>query len=410
MDNPKPTRAGVTGPRGVFTLTNSPLLALGILSISFLMSVSNAVSGTIPLMKRYFSNISEANVELLIVIPTGGVLLGTVISGFVSNLLGKKYTVIAGLALSMVFGVIPAFFYSYPAILVSRAMFGVGMGVFTPLSVSYITDLFPEDTRNRLLGWRNSVGAIGDSIMLFIAGFLISISWHTTYLVFLFLIVPIVLVSLFVPKRLDNVVVEGDREVEEVSTTKPSTNAGVIQLAVVFLLVNLFYAAISLKLASHIVETGIGDSATATRIFGFLVLCSIVSGVAFEKLAKWCGRYTVFIFDALTAVVMAAMPFTRSIPVLLVLVLVAGFCNGIINPALTARMVAYSPKGSMNLTTSIIIIGINIGSLAAPYFFQGLGRLIGNAAPGTMILWAGVFFLALALYDVFIVHKDGLPI
>lgn len=32
----------------------SPLLALGILSISFLMSVSNAVSGTIPLMENIF--------------------------------------------------------------------------------------------------------------------------------------------------------------------------------------------------------------------------------------------------------------------------------------------------------------------------------------------------------------------
>ncbi len=68
----------------------SPMLALGILSISFLMSVSNAVSGTIPLMEKYFSDVSRANVELLIVISTGGVLLGTVISGLVSNLLGKK--------------------------------------------------------------------------------------------------------------------------------------------------------------------------------------------------------------------------------------------------------------------------------------------------------------------------------
>ena len=40
----------------------SPLLALGILSISFLMSVSNAVSGTIPLMEKYFSDVSRANV------------------------------------------------------------------------------------------------------------------------------------------------------------------------------------------------------------------------------------------------------------------------------------------------------------------------------------------------------------
>ncbi|WP_461214587.1 MFS transporter [Lacticaseibacillus sp. GG6-2] len=390
----------------------SPLLALGILSISFLMSVSNAVSGTIPLMEKYFSNVSQANVELLVVIPTGGVLLGTVISGLVSNALGKKYTVITGLAMSMVFGVIPAFFFSYPAILISRAMFGVGMGIFTPLSVSYITDLFPEEARNRLLGWRNSVGAIGDSIMLFIAGFLINISWHTTYLVFLFLIVPIILVIFLVPKRYDNVIAKDGKEVEETADAKvrPTTNGGVIQLAIVFLFVCLFYSAISLKLASYMVNEHIGSAAAATQIFGFLVLCSIISGIAFEKIAKWCGKYTVAIFDIITAGAMVAMAFMHSIPGLLVLVLIAGFCNGIINPGLTARMVHYSPEGSMNLTTSIIIIGINIGFLIAPYFFQYFGQLVGNAKPGNMILWSGVFYVALALYDVFAVKKDKLTI
>ncbi|QFV11145.1 MFS transporter [Lacticaseibacillus rhamnosus] len=388
----------------------SPLLALGILSISFLMSVSNAVSGTIPLMEKYFSDVSRANVELLIVIPTGGVLLGTVISGLVSNLLGKKYTVIAGLTISMIFGIIPAFIFNYPAILISRAMFGVGMGVFTPLSVSYITDLFPEETRNRLLGWRNSVGAIGDAIMLFIAGFLINISWHTTYLVFLFLLVPIILVMFLVPKRYDYIVSENGKEVEETAKVKPTTNGGVIQLAIVFLFVCLFYSAISLKLASYMVDNHVGSAAVATHIFGFLVLCSIISGIAFEKIAKWCGKYTVAIFDIVTALAMMAVPFVHSIPALLVLVLAAGFCNGIINPALTARMVHYSPKGSMNFTTSIIIIGINIGFLIAPYFFQFFGSIIGNADPATMILWSGIFYILLAVYDLVIVKKDRLSI
>jgi MFS family permease len=386
------------------------MLALGILSISFLMSVSNAVSGTIPLMEKYFSDVSRANVELLIVIPTGGVLLGTVISGLVSNLLGKKYTVIAGLSISLVFGIIPAFIFNYPAILISRAMFGVGMGIFTPLSVSYITDLFPEETRNRLLGWRNSVGAIGDSIMLFIAGFLINISWHTTYLVFLFLLVPILLVMFFVPKHYDNIVSEDGKEVEEDVKVKPTTNFGVIQLAFIFLLVCLFYSAISLKLASYVVNNHIGSAAAATRIFGFLVLCSIFSGLIFEKIAKWFGKYTVTIFYIITAISMIVMSFTTSIPVLLVLVLAAGFCNGIINPALTARMVHYSPKGSMNFTTSIIIIGINIGFLIAPYFFQFFGEMIGNAGPANLILWSGIFYVLLAVYDLVVVKKDKLTI
>lgn len=391
----------------------SKMLTLGILSISFLMSVSNAVSGTIPMMEKHFSNISQANIELLIVIPTGGVLLGTVVSGLVSNRIGKKNTVLLGLAISMLFGIIPAFYNSYLSVLISRAVFGVGMGIFTPLSVSYITDTFSEDKRNKLLGWRNSIGAIGDAIMLFIASFLIQISWNATYLVFLFLIVPIVLVALFVPRELDQIALVAEDAGAPVDTTvkpKPETNFGVIQLAGLFLLMCLFYSAISLKLPSLVVNSGLGTPAQVTYIFSFLVLCSIFSGVTFNYIAKLFGKYTVFAFEMITAIAMIMLPFVNSIPMLLVLVLICGFSNGVINPALTSRMVSYSPAGSMNFTTSIIIIGINIGFLTAPYVFQFMGKLLGNGSPEAIIIASGVAYVLLAVYDLIVVKKDKLSI
>ena len=393
---------------------NTLALTIGILSISFLMSVSNAVSGTVPLMEKHFSSISQASIEMLVVIPTGGVLIGTVVSGLISNYLGKKNTVLCGLIISLISGVLPAFLYNYPCLFMSRLFFGVGAGIFTPLSVSYITDVFAEEQRNKLLGWRNSVGAIGDSLMLFIAGFLINISWHTTYLVFLALLTPIVLVQLFVPKELDNVESTSDGNLEEVSQEqskkKPTTNIKVIKLAMIFLFCQLFYSAISLKFATYLVQNHIGTAADATRIFGVLVFCSIISGIIFEKIVKVSGKFTVAVFDVLTAAVMMLIPFTSSIPLLLVLVLVAGFCNGIINPALTARMVAYSPEGSMNLTTSIIIIGINIGSLVSPYFFQYLGKILNSSGAAAMIFWGGALYILLALYDLYTVKKDNLTL
>jgi len=397
------------------SIESSKRITLGILSISFLMSVSNAISGTIPLMQKFFSNVSDSNVELLVVIPTGGVLLGTVISGAISNYLGKKNTVLLGLIISLITGVIPAFYASYFSILISRAMFGVGAGIFTPLSVSYITDTFSKEKCHKLLGYRNAIGAIGDSIMLFIAGFLIKISWNTTYLVFFFLLIPIILVQLFVPKELDNLEAvkeeNGETEIKtEDSHTKPSTNFKVIKLAAIFLFVCMFYSAISLKFANYLVDNKIGTPTTATNIFAFLVLCSIFSGLLFDKISKIFGKYTVLLFEGVTALAMILITFTQSIPALLVLILVCGFSNGIINPALTARMVDYSPENSMNLTTSIIIIGINIGFLTAPYAFQFISHLFGNTAPQFIILVAGVFYFALALYDIYTVKRDKLEL
>ncbi|CAJ1190755.1 MFS transporter [Companilactobacillus nantensis] len=396
-------------------IENSKRITLGILSISFLMSVSNAISGTIPLMQKYFSNVSSSNIELLVVIPTGGVLLGTVISGAIGNVIGKKYTVLLGLTIALITGVLPAFWANYFTILLSRAMFGVGCGIFTPLSVSYITDTFSKEKCHRLLGYRNAIGAIGDSIMLFIAGFLIKFSWNTTYLVFFFLLIPIILIIFFVPKELDNFEAitdeNGETEVvEKTSNVKPSTNLKVIKLAAIFLFMCMFYSAISLKFANYVVQNKIGTAATATYIFGFLTLCSIFSGLLFDKISKILGKWTVVIFEVVTAGAMVALTLSTSIPVLLVLILICGFSNGIINPALTARMVDYSPENSMNLTTSIIIIGINIGFLVAPYAFQLIATVFGNATPQFIILVSGLFYIALALYDVYTVKRDRLTL
>lgn len=393
----------------------SKRITLGILSISFLMSVSNAISGTIPLMQKFFSNVSSSNIELLVVIPTGGVLLGTVISGAIGNALGKKNTVLLGLTLALITGVLPAFWANYFTILLSRALFGVGCGIFTPLSVSYITDTFSKEKCHRLLGYRNAIGAIGDSIMLFIAGFLIKISWNTTYLVFFFLLIPIILIIFFVPKELDNFEAvtdeNGETEVKEKEAgVKQTTNFKVIKLAAIFLFMCMFYSAISLKFANYVVDNKIGTAATATYIFGFLTLCSIFSGLLFDKISKKLGKWTVVIFEAITALAMVALTMSTSIPVLLVLILICGFSNGIINPALTARMVDYSPESSMNLTTSIIIIGINIGFLIAPYVFQFISTIFGNTTPQFIILFSGLAYVVLALYDVYTVKRDKLTL
>ncbi|WEV73179.1 MFS transporter [Bifidobacterium sp. ESL0790] len=385
---------------------------VGVLSMSFLLSASNAISGTIPGMEKAFSDISKANVELLTTIPTAGVMVGTVLTGVFSNFLGKKKTVLSGLIIALISGILPTFFPQYWPILVFRFLFGVGMGIFNPLSVSYITDLYEGDRQRRLLGYRNAASNLGDTIMLFIAGFLITFSWNTTYLVFLVLLIPIILIILFVPKEFDNFDINNNA-IDEDGTVhvsskpvKPSTNMKVLFLAVVFLLISLFYNVISLKFANYVVDEHIGDAGTATRIFSFLVLAAIFSGILFERISKVTKRLTVFIFEIIIGVCYVAIAMVHSIPVLMALVLISGFAWGIINPALTSRLADVSPANSMNLSTSIIVITINIGFLISPYFFALFAKLFGNDSPAFAIIVGGVLYLVLAVIDLINVKVD----
>lgn len=390
----------------------SKRLMVGVLSMSFLLSASNAISGTIPAMEEAFSNVSKANVELLTTIPTAGVMVGTVLTGVFSNYLGKKKSVLAGLIIALISGIVPAFLPQYWPIFISRFMFGVGMGIFNPLSVSYITDLYEGDRQRSLLGYRNAASNLGDTIMLFIAGILITFSWNTTYLVFLVLLVPIVLIIAFVPKEFDNFNIKSSTLDEDgqihadTSAIKPSTNLKVIVLGVVFMLISMFYNVIALKFASYIVTEHIGTASTATWIFSFLVLAAIFSGILFEKISKVTKRLTVFFFEAIIGVAYIAIAFVHNIPLLMALVLISGFAWGIINPALTARLVDVSPANSMNLSTSIIVIFINVGFLISPYFFALFAGAFGNDSAAFAIIIGGVLYAVMAVLDLITVKKD----
>ena len=113
-------------------------------------------------------------------------------------------------------------------------------------------------------------------------------SRHPAYLVFPFLIGSIVLVSFFVLKRLDGIIAEDGKEVEEDTSIELSINGDIIQ--------RRFSSAISLLVASHMVEYGIGSAVEATRILGSLTARSTVkdpgllivrAGVCYMRLALY---------------------------------------------------------------------------------------------------------------------------
>lgn len=153
-------------------------LMLAIMGISLVLSTSGAISGTIPLMEKHFSNMSTATVELIVTIPSLSGIFVLLLAGFIEKITGKKLLALIGLGVTAICGIIPVFTESYALILFSRIMVGVGIALLTPLSVSYITDIYDETKANELLGYRNSFINIGNTVSLFLVGYLIKIGWH----------------------------------------------------------------------------------------------------------------------------------------------------------------------------------------------------------------------------------------
>lgn len=384
-------------------IQQSKKLMIAIMGISLVLSTSGAISGTIPLMEKHFANMPTSTVELIVTIPSCSGIFIPMLAGFIEKVTGKKLLALIGLGITAICGVIPVFTGNYWLILFSRIMVGVGISLLTPLSVSYITDIYDEKRANELLGYRNSFINIGSTVLLFLAGYLIKIGWHSAYWVFALAVIPFVMTLVWIPKRFDNYSVTVGEDVDQ-QKIKQTTNWQIIGYAILFGIMQISYMGISLKIPSYIVNNHIGDSSTGSFILSLLPIAAIVSGLLYKYIYHvWQKNITAF-SATIAGLALGATLFSRNSYLIGACIMISGFFWGIMNPHMTELFALSSPKGSMTLSTSIVIFGINIGGTFAPFIFQFLGSIFHNYSPEmgltiSALIWIafGVVFLIVNL-------------
>jgi MFS family permease len=173
----------------------TPLKA-GLLAIVFMMQAAGAISASVPAMVKDFQGHSVTSVQGLISLPSFSIMLFILLSTAIVKVIGKRNTVLLGLFLGLIGGVIPAIFDSFIVTQIGRFVYGAGIGMYTPLAVSLIGDFFQGDEQRTLLGVRSSVSALGNSITTFFAGLLMTGTWNHAFFVYL-IFIPILVIFIW---------------------------------------------------------------------------------------------------------------------------------------------------------------------------------------------------------------------
>ena len=111
---------------------------IGILSLSFIICSTMAVSSGIPEMMETFPNHSRASLEFLMSAPTIAILTIITLTPFLTRFVKENTLICLGLFLIGTTGVLPFFFQSYPIMLCSRIGLGMGIGFINPHAVTLI--------------------------------------------------------------------------------------------------------------------------------------------------------------------------------------------------------------------------------------------------------------------------------
>ena len=311
-----------------------------LLSISILLMSHLAISPVIPNLYNFYHasnpNIGLASVESLATIPAMMITIFVLLSNGVIKFIGKKNTVLLGLLLIFIFGIVPAFTTNFKVVLISRLFLGAGIGLFNSLSISMISDFFDENHRGTMIGLRTAFLNIGKALTTFISGYLLIYGIQYTFLVYALALPIFVIFLLFVPNA------------ENVNNKKVSIKFHKETIFLTFLtfLVGISYMGSTIKIPTLLAEKYHYQPDVARNLLTILALSGIFSGVIFGIHVKRFKNLT--------------------LPIMLSFMTVGSLLFALANNIIIFYISNKLENKFINFATSVILVGGNIGVILTP--------------------------------------------
>lgn len=353
-------------------------------------------------MKAYFGQLgySGAQVELLVSLPAFSVVAMLFLNSFVERWLSERQMIIIGLLVMSTSGLVPLVLQDYPLIFLSRIFFGLGTGMINAKAISIISERYKGNDKTRMLGYRGSAEVVGAAILTFMVGQLLPLGWPAIfsvygagYLILLFYI-------LFVPypKKNRQVAVKVQKKGNSLSLRPPQWRFS-LMLAVIAGVIICFNSIISLRLPEVIVDARMGTATTAGTVLSLMQLTGIVAGVGFASLTHLFKKHLLMIMCFGFGLALALIGLSTQLWLLVLATLLAGFTYSTGVTGIFYHLSEKIPTNLLNLATSLVLIGCNLGSAVSSFFLQ----LVAPLAPTNALLFLLIGAL-MALTGIFASH------
>ena len=331
-----------------------------LLSISILLMSHLAISPVIPNLYNFYHasnpNIGLASVESLATIPAMMITIFVLLSNGVIKFIGKKNTVLLGLLLIFIFGIVPAFTTNFKVILISRLFLGAGIGLFNSLSISMISDFFDEEHRGTMIGLRTAFLNIGKALTTFISGYLLIYGIQYTFLVYALALPIFIIFLLFVPNT------------ENVNNKKVSIkfHKETIILTLLTFLVGISYMGATIKIPTLLAEKYHYQPDVARNLLTILALSGILSGVIFGVLVKRFKNLTLPIMLSFMTIGSVLFALTNNIVIFYIAAIFIGI-SFVGTMSFNFFYISNKLENKfINFATSVILVGGNIGVILTP--------------------------------------------
>lgn len=344
----------------------SKMLIPSILSVSLLTIMApTAISPALAAIKEAFPDISDTQAKLVLTLPTLVMMPIGLFSAKLTARIDKKKLLLTGMVLFLVFGVAGGLVSNFRLLLLMRVFFGLGLGIMTPLSTSLIFDFAPDTgKRSKLLGIQGASNQLGGLIFMSLSGILASISWRYSFLTYAFVIVSIVLTSLFMPS------IPPYKTGAASNAVKRKMSKKIFILAFFALMIFSCYFVINTDLALFMDVEHIGNARECGYALSLMRIPAIVAGILLAWIMRNLKDWTMPFATVIMAAGYLVIAYADSYGILMLGCLIVGLGGGFALPPISLYLPRIVTPRQRTLGVAIIMSVAQLGQFISPYYIN----------------------------------------
>lgn len=344
----------------------SKMLIPSILSVSLLTIMApTAISPALAAIKEAFPGISATQAKLVLTLPTLIMMPMGLLSARLTTKIDKKKLLLTGMFLFLIFGISGGFVSDFKLLLLTRVFFGLGLGIMTPLSTSLIFDFAPDaNKRSKLLGIQGASNQLGGLVFMSLSGIFASISWRYSFLTYAFVIVSIILTSLFLPS------IPPYKSEEKGNGSNKKMSKKILILAFFAMMIFACYFVINTDLALFMDVEHIGDAKQCGYALSLMRIPAIIAGVMLAWIMRNLKDWTMPFATLIMASGYLIIAYAHSYGILMIGCLVVGLGGGFALPPISLYLPRIVTPRQRTLGVAIIMSVAQLGQFISPYYID----------------------------------------
>ena len=373
-----------------------------VLSLSLVLITSFSISSALPAMFDYYQGYSTGQVELLVSLPSFGIMAMLLLNGVLERIFPERLQLTLGLLILSISGTAPFWYQGYYFVFVTRLLFGLGVGMLNAKAISIISERYHGKTRIQMLGFRGSAEVVGASILTLAVGQLLAFGWTASFLAYAAGLVVLALFLLFVPydKEEGNVSKHKHEELERLTSTMKWL---IFYLAIAASVIVCTNTAITFRIPSLMIEAGFGDAQLSSLVLSAMQLIGILAGLSFSFLISAFREKLLLVAGITFGVGQIMIALAPSLWLVVAGSVLGGFAYSVALTTVFQLVSEKIPAKLLNKATSFAVLGCSFGASLTPFVLSGIGLVTTNGRMTFIIL--GVWMIVTSCLVSYLLKK-----